>query len=226
MDPNAESWVRLSVRDTGCGMTQEVLDRLFEPFYSTKETGRGTGLGLATVWHLVTGFGGRVSVESNLGVGSVFNVYLPVLGVPEEIFARPQIEKSKPASIDGVKRLLVLDDEYAIGSMIETLFKRRGHFVEWCDHPDEAWKLLSASPDVFDAMLLDLNMPGMNGTEFARRARGIEFDGPIIVMSGLVSAAQKAELAELGVKSIVNKPFSFDVLEAALVRAFAEDSAN
>jgi signal transduction histidine kinase/CheY-like chemotaxis protein len=226
MDLNAESWVRLSVRDTGCGMTQEVLDRLFEPFYSTKETGRGTGLGLATVWHLVTGFGGRVSVESNLGVGSVFNVYLPVLDVPEGIFARPQIEKSEPTSIDGVKRLLVLDDEYAIGSMIETLFKRRGHFVEWCDHPDEAWKLLSASPDVFDAMLLDLNMPGMNGTEFARRARGIEFDGPIIVMSGLVSAAQKAELAELGVKSIVNKPFSFDVLEAALVRAFAEDSAN
>lgn len=226
MDTNADSWVRLSIRDTGCGMTQEVLDRLFEPFYSTKETGRGTGLGLATVWHLVTGFGGRVAVESTLGVGSVFNVYIPVLPVPEGLVSERITRVPTPARIDGVKRLLVLDDEYAIGNMIETLFERRGHSVDWCDHPDDAWKLLSASPVGFDAMLLDLNMPGMNGTEFARRARGIEFNGPIIVMSGLVSTAQRAELAELGVLSIVNKPFSFDKMEAALVRAFAGQSGN
>lgn len=226
MDATAESWVRLSVRDTGCGMTQEVLDRLFEPFYSTKETGRGTGLGLATVWHLVTGFGGRVAVESTLGVGSVFSVYLPVSRIPESCVPGGATEEPAPAPIDGSKRLLVLDDEYAIGGMVKTLFERRGHSVEWCDHPDEAWRRLSGAVDGFDALLLDLNMPGMNGTEFARLARGVGFGGPIVVMSGLVSAMQKAELAELGVRSIVNKPFSFDVLETAFVRAFTDEPRN
>ena len=217
--PRASGWIRLTVRDTGRGMPAPVLERLFEPFYTTKEVGRGTGLGLATVWHLVTGFGGRVEVESTVGEGSAFHVLLPVFataGAPAEPDAAPA-----PSRATAPRRLLLVDDEEAIVQLVSTLLRRRGHEVTAVDSATAAWTLLSTAPETYDAVLLDLNMPGINGVEFARRARALPFRRPLIVVSGRVSDVDRAALAAIDVTAVILKPFSLEQFAAVFDDAFA-----
>ena len=217
--PVTNNWIRLTVRDTGRGMPPEVLERLFEPFYTTKEVGRGTGLGLATVWHLVTSFGGRVDVESTAGEGSAFHVTLPVLAsttAPEE----PALESATPsASIP--RRLLMVDDEAMIVTLVSVLLRRSGHEVTAVDNATEAWTLLSSNPQAYDGVILDLNMPGINGVEFARRARALPYSRPMLVMSGRVTDADRETLAAINVTAIVHKPFSLEQFLAEFNEAFA-----
>lgn len=213
----ARAWVRLTVRDNGRGMPPEVIERLFEPFYSTKEVGRGTGLGLATVWHLVTGFGGRVEVESTLGQGSAFHVVLPVY--PHSGASPVAAPAAAAAAVRPQRRFLLIDDEETIAQLVATVLRRRGDQVTPVTSSPAAWSTLAARPGDFDAVILDLNMPGLNGVEFARRARALPFTRPMIVMSGRVTDADRAALAAVGITTVLAKPFQLDELTAALAQA-------
>jgi len=208
-------WVRLSLRDNGLGMPPDVLERIFEPFYTTKPVGQGTGLGLATVWHLVTELGGSIDVQSVPSAGTTFNLSLPIRNSTE---AAPSSEKIAPVSVavPSTARILLVDDEDAVSSLVCEILQFHGHQVTTLANGRLAWEKLSAAPGTFNVLILDLNMPGLNGLELARRARDLPFDGLIFVMSGRLSETDRAEFQRLRVDRIIEKPFTLDVFVTAL----------
>jgi signal transduction histidine kinase/CheY-like chemotaxis protein len=219
--PPPAGWVRLTVRDNGRGMPPAVIERIFEPFYTTKQVGQGTGLGLATVWHLVVGFGGRVNVESVPGEGSAFHVFLPYRSLPSAVAPAAPPGSAATAGPARSLRLLLVEDEEAVASLISTLLKRQGHQITLAANGLDGWERLSATPDAFDGVIMDLNMPGLNGQELARRARALAYDRPLVAVSGRVTEDDRTELARLGVRTILQKPFTLEELRSALAAAFA-----
>lgn len=219
--PVPVGWVELTVRDNGRGMPPSVLERTFEPFYTTKQIGQGTGLGLATVWHLVAGFGGRVDVESVPGDGTAFHVFLPVRSIPAAAAATVSAGAAKSAGPARVLRLLLVEDEEAVASVISALLRRQGHEITLARNGLDGWELLSATPDVFDAVIMDLNMPGMSGQELARRARSLAYRRPLVAISGRVTDKDRSELAHLEIKTVLQKPFTLDELQHGLEEALA-----
>ncbi len=211
------TWIRLTVRDNGCGMTPAVLERIFEPFFTTKQVGQGTGLGLATVWHLVTGMHGRIDVESVLGEGSAFHVSLPIL--PRRGQSRPPIapkatgSSAKPSA---PRRLMLVEDEEAIARVVCRLLEREGHAVTVVSNGLQAWEALAAHPEAFHGVIMDLNMPGISGLELARRARALPFEGPLVIMSGRVTEEDRAELEHLRIDAFLEKPFTVESFRVAI----------
>ncbi|MDE3083754.1 MAG: response regulator, partial [Verrucomicrobiota bacterium] len=217
--PPLTGWVRLTVRDNGLGIPPPILERIFEPFYTTKRVGQGTGLGLATVWHLLTEIGGRIDVESTPGVETAFHVWLPIGASPE---AAPKPAAAAPGQVPRESissRVLVVDDEESISLLVRVILERQGHVVTALSDGRAALDKLSAAPGAFDALLVDFNMPGLTGLELVQRARELPFHGITIVMSGHLGDADRAEFARLGVEHIIQKPFTLTTFVNALVAA-------
>jgi len=208
-------WIRLTLRDNGLGMPPDVLERIFEPFYTTKPVGQGTGLGLATVWHLVTELGGSIDVSSAPGAGTAFNLCLPLRASTEAAPAAAAVPVAS-AAVPGTARILLVDDEDAVSNLVCEILQYHGHQVTMLANGRLAWEKLSAAPATFDLLILDLNMPGLNGLELARRARDLPFGGIIFVMSGRLSESDRAEFQRLRVDRIIEKPFTLDAFVTAL----------
>ncbi len=208
-------WIRLTVRDNGLGMPPDVLERIFEPFYTTKPVGQGTGLGLATVWHLVTELGGCIDVNSVPGAGTAFNLCLPIRA-SNEAAASSTAMPAAAAAMPSTARIMLVDDEDAVSNLVCEILQYHGHQVTMLANGRLAWEKLSAAPGTFEVIILDLNMPGLNGLELARRARDLPFDGLIFVMSGRLSESDRAEFLRLRVDRIIEKPFTLDTFVAAL----------
>ena len=208
-------WVRLTLRDNGLGMPPDVLERIFEPFYTTKPVGQGTGLGLATVWHLVTELGGCIDVNSVPGAGTSFHLSLPIRASTEVILSSVAIPAAT-AALPSTARVLLVEDEDAVSNLVCEILQYHGHQVTMLANGRLAWEKLSATPDAFDVLILDLNMPGLNGIEVARRARDLPFAGLIFVMSGRLSESDRAEFVRLRVDRIIEKPFTLDTFLAML----------
>ncbi len=215
--PNAAtSWIKLTVRDNGMGISSTSLERVFEPFYTTKEVGRGTGLGLATVWHMVAEMGGRIDVESEPGAGTAFHVCLPVYGTS---LAQPTETTESARKLEPAARslhFLVVEDEDIISRLVTSILKRLGHTCRVAPAGPAACEMLAAAPASFDAVLTDLNLPGMSGVEFVQYARALPYSRPIIVVSGRVTEKDRVALAQCGVATIINKPFTLELLLAAI----------
>jgi signal transduction histidine kinase/ABC-type amino acid transport substrate-binding protein/CheY-like chemotaxis protein len=199
-------WVCLTFSDNGMGMPQHVQERIFEPFYTTKEVGKGTGLGLATVWHLVTRIGGKITLQSRVAEGTEFQVWLPVVPVPEKHNARPDTRSPLPERT-GVRICLVEDDDLVAHTMSTTL-RRQHHHVSHFRHGSEAWRHLSLHSTSYDLIMLDLDLPGINGIEIARRLRGMRFPGKIMVASGRLTESDSRDFEKIGVDSHLEKPFT------------------
>ena len=214
-------WIEFQVGDNGCGMRADVVERIFEPFYSTKEVGKGTGLGLATVWHIVSEIGGRIEVDSTFGSGSRFRVFLPVREAPAAVSPAATASETT-ATAQTPSHLLLVEDEEPIARVVRSLLQRRGHAVTCAPDGLQGWSAFSSGPTRFDAVILDLDMPGISGQEFARRARDLDYTRPIIVVSGRITEADRLLLAELGIDHFVNKPFEPAELYATLDHALAE----
>ena len=220
--PPPAQWIRLTVRDNGCGMTPAVVERIFEPFYTTKQIGQGTGLGLATVWHVVAEFGGRIDVESTPGEGTAFHLCLPVRSRPVQPGSLHPFGGGAPAGSTKPRRLLLAEDEEPVSRIVTALLRREGHSVVLATDGHNAWQQLSAAPAEFDAVIMDLNMPGLSGLELARRARALPYDRPLLVMSGRVSEDERLELARLRIDAIIHKPFTLEMLRAMLDSILAD----
>lgn len=210
-------YVCISVADTGTGMTSEVLDHIFEPFFTTKPRGRGTGLGLSTVHGLVKGHGGYVEVNSRLGHGSEFRVFLP---------AAPLAEVMAPASdAPARKRLgqgqlvLITDDEPAILNVLGSILRRQGFVPLQASDGAEALALLEAHGSAIAIVITDVMMPKFDGVRLATEVRRRHPELPLIAMSGMISPAPeedvRQQLRDLGVGTILDKPYA----EADLLRA-------
>jgi PAS domain S-box-containing protein len=211
--PSATRWLRLTVRDNGMGMPAEVQERIFEPFYTTKEVGKGTGLGLATVWHLVSRLGGKTTVDSEPGKGSSFHVWLPVTAAqPSSSSTKPPIEK-QPAK--AIASIFFVEDDELVARTVTALLRRMGHQVTHQTNGNDAWNHLSTN-SAYDLLLLDLDLPGINGLEIARRARGANYRGRILIASGRLSEADSLELDSLNVDGKLQKPFTPQTLSTAI----------
>jgi len=206
----------LVVSDSGCGMSEDVIPKIFDPFFSTKFQGRG--LGLAAVAGVVKGHGGNIWVESAPEVGSSFNVLLPAA---EEVAA---VADQAPVADSGVlagKRLLLVDDEPHVRSVGKEMAELLGMTVTLAEDGDIALARYTEDPDSFDVVLLDLTMPGMGGIETLGRLRAIRSSVSVILTSGLGSRAAAPEAGVADPPVFLDKPYRLEDLEAALVYAVA-----
>jgi two-component system cell cycle sensor histidine kinase/response regulator CckA len=179
-------YVRLTVRDTGCGMSQEVRSRIFEPFYTTKGVGKGTGLGLATVFGVVTRHGGAVEVTSEVGRGSRFDVYLPAVD------PAPRTATSLPSPFQtpvSGETILLVEDDKAVRSVARVALEQRGYRVIEAAAPDEAIEVVRRADREIHLLLTDVVMPGMSGPDLAREIQALRPGVCVLFMSGYVDDA-------------------------------------
>ncbi|HSO34165.1 MAG TPA: PAS domain S-box protein [Labilithrix sp.] len=200
-DGGAERWVALSVHDTGHGMSEETRAHLFEPFYTTKSTGEGTGLGLATSFGIVQQAGGRIEVSSELGQGTTFRILLPTTGAAPE----PRAPTKPPASVPlGTETILLLDDDPFVRSATMRTLKRLGYDVVAASTPEEAIAIARTHARI-DLLLTDVVMPGMSGPQTASAIREVLAELPVLYVSGYSRDA----LAFAGdTVHVLPKPFS------------------
>jgi len=173
-------YLTLAVSDTGCGIEKEIRDKIFEPYFTTKEQGKGTGLGLAVVHGIVSSHGGRITVDSELGQGTTFTVYLPIVG--GEVTSEE--EKAIPPRARAHERVMVVDDEEAIRSIVCELLSQVDYRPTAFANGLEAWRAFSAAPNDWDLLITDRTMPEMTGDQLVAKIVALRPELPIILCSG------------------------------------------
>ena len=222
-------YVRLGVRDTGTGMSEEVMERMFEPFYTTKVRDKGTGLGLSTAFGIVRSHSGFFECDSELGKGTDIRFLLPASNEQIQVSVPQRGTTTRaPFRCDGL-RILVVEDEPAVLLTIKKILERRGVQVTTACDGLEALERYRASPQDYDVILTDLMMPRMDGYDLAAHIRKLSSDIPIVASTGMSGSGMANENVEtlhrIGVKSIIGKPYDEDTLFRTLV-AEAESSAQ
>ena len=211
-------FVALSVADTGPGIPPAVMDRMFEPFFSTKEVGKGSGMGLATVHGIVHDHGGHVLVESAPGQGTTFRVLLPMLegvGVPAATESAPSEPPRARQSLHG--RVLVVDDEASVAAFMQELLAGWGLDTVVVTDPREALARLRSEPGAFDLVVTDLTMPGMTGIQVARAIAAIDPALPVILSTGYSYGVSEDALRGANIRALLRKP-----IETAALRGLVE----
>ncbi|MFT5699670.1 MAG: two-component system cell cycle sensor histidine kinase/response regulator CckA [Desulforhopalus sp.] len=213
---DGKDWVELSVADSGSGIEADDLERIFEPYFSTKEKTHGTGMGLAMVHGIINAQGGHIDVESEVGKGTVFKIHLPL------------VQNSQAAVADlgeikgGTGRVILIDDEDQVVQVTGEILKNLGYGVVGKTSPVEALELFSASPYDFDLVLTDLTMPGLTGLELSAKIKSIRADIPIVLFTGYSDLVSKEEATQAGIDEYCMKPISMrdlsNVLRKCLVR--------
>jgi PAS domain S-box-containing protein len=209
-----ENYARLTVTDTGSGMNTEVLERIFDPFYTTKDRGRGTGLGLAVIHGIVLGYDGACVVRSRPGAGTTFVVYLP-LAAPG---LQPEPEASATPMLRGRERVLIVDDETDLGDALAIGLERLGYEVVAIENPEEALQILIESPDSWDVVISDQVMPQMKGLTLYDRLKEFRPALRFILCSGYSDGATEELALSAGVDAFFLKPVGPEELAAAIRR--------
>jgi two-component system cell cycle sensor histidine kinase/response regulator CckA len=207
------SYVTLSVRDTGIGMSRDVQERIFEPFFTTKAPGQGTGLGLSTVYGIVTQIGGHIVVSSRPGAGSTFTIYLPTHAAEADYLPPPPL---RPAVRGGAETVLLVEDEELVRQLTREILRRNGYRVlEACDGV-EALGVLRTHAGPIDLLLTDVVMPRMSGHELVELARPLRPGMRILYVSGYSeeAIARQGQLTE-GIE-LLSKPFTPGILTAKI----------
>ncbi|MFH1241354.1 MAG: PAS domain S-box protein [Pseudomonadota bacterium] len=194
-------YVRLTVSDTGHGIPLENLERIFDPYFTTKEKGEGTGLGLSVVHGIVRSYGGAIEVNSEPGKGSTFQVYFPRIEL--DVKEIPRTVEPFPT---GNERILFVDDEESLVEMGKEMLEHLGYSVVTKTSSIEALELLRKEPDVFDLLITDMTMPGMTGERLAKEVMKIRQDMPVILCSGFSDRIDRDKAKEIGIKRLTMKP--------------------
>jgi len=193
--------LKISVTDTGIGMHEEILESIFEPYFTTKEKGEGTGLGLSVVHGIIKRYGGEITVESKPGKGSTFSVYLPTMTSDVE-------EKSTELSeiATGNERILLVDDEPTITKMCAYMLGHLGYSITTRTNGLEALELFRHKPDAFDLVITDMTMPYLTGDQLAFEILKIRPGIPIILCTGYSKKISEAKAKNIGIKAFIMKP--------------------
>jgi len=197
----AGPFIVLSVNDTGAGMKQAIQQRVFDPYYTTKEVGSGRGLGLAVIHGIVRDYQGMIRVESDPGVGTSVVVFIPAQEKEEDAPKADSEEK-----LAGSERILVVDDEKGIVSVHQVALENLGYQVTVTTESAEAWALLQEPPDQFDLLITDQTMPDLTGMELAKKALSLRPDFPIILCTGYSALVSEQDALALGIRRFVAKP--------------------
>jgi len=211
LDPGL--YLRLTVSDTGHGMSNETLQRIFEPYFTTKKPGEGTGMGLAVVHGIVKSHGGAMTCYSELGRGSRFHVFLPV--IQDKASPRSPTDLVLPT---GSERILLVDDEQEVAHMVEQMLEPLGYTVAVRTSSVEALELFRVKPNHFDLVLSDMTMPNMTGIDLAKKILGIRSNIPIVLCTGFADPLTEEAARSLGIAALVMKP----VLKSEIARTIRD----
>ncbi len=204
-------YLKLSISDTGCGISPEYLNTIFNPFFTTKGPGEGTGMGLSFVQGIVENYGGRIGVTSTVGEGTIFNVYLPNFR-DQDAGRTPQYNGAESKD----ERVLLVDDESAILKMSQQVLTRLGYVVTVSQESPAALELFRNDPQAFDLVITDMTMPHMTGDQLAREMLTIRPDIPVVLCTGYNKKINDETAAEMGIKALVYKPIVKNELARAL----------
>ncbi|MBP1628090.1 MAG: domain S-box [Holophagaceae bacterium] len=208
----AGRYLRLQVNDTGCGMDQDTVKKAFLPFFTTKKIGEGTGLGLSIIHGIVLALRGGIEVESELGRGSSFSIYLPEAeGAPQEaslVMGRP---------VRGRGRILVVDDEPSVGHLMREILSSLGYHASVLDSSSMAFETLALASENYDLVISDMTMPEMTGLELLTRLRLLGVMTPIILMTGFSQELEELAGVEHGPLALLHKPVDIKVLADLLL---------
>jgi two-component system, cell cycle sensor histidine kinase and response regulator CckA len=207
-------YLKLTVSDTGHGIAAEIRDKIFDPFFTTKKPGEGTGMGLSVVHGIVKSYGGAITVKSEAGKGTEFEVYLPLLR--EEAVEIPQEADSN--IVLGKERILFVDDTKALVDLGEMMLTGLGYEVEGRTSSLEALELFRARPERFDLVITDMTMPNMTGLEMAHELIRIRPDIPIILCTGFSELVTPDTANDWGLKEVIMKPIVKSQISASIRR--------
>ena len=203
LNPNLEPghYMKLTVCDTGPGMESGVKDRIFEPYFTTKGKGEGTGMGLAVVHGIVKSYDGAITVDSEPGKGTVFQVFLPK--IEGQISSEPKGAFQLPV---GTERILLIDDERSILDVMQQILERLGYTVDARSDSNEALEAFRENSDGFDLVITDYTMPEMTGENLAKAILGIRPDVPVILCTGFSEQIDEEKSKAIGIRAFVMKP--------------------
>lgn len=222
-DLPAGNWVRVRVQDTGCGISAENLSRIFEPFFTTKKVGEGTGLGLATVYGIIRQTGGFLDVQSTVGQGTEFIIYLPQPQhdeVQEQKQAEEKVEEAQ-TDLTGSECILLVEDEDAVRTFSQRALANKGYEVIAADCADAAWDMFQNDEiERLDLMVTDVVMPGMDGPTLVKKVKEIKPDLKVIFMSGYTE--DKLKDHDSGNIHFLPKPFTLKQLAAKVKEVLQE----
>ncbi|MCA1795016.1 MAG: PAS domain S-box protein [Desulfobacteraceae bacterium] len=195
-------YAMLSVSDTGTGIDPAVISKIFDPYFTTKEKGRGTGLGLATVYGIVKTYGGEIRVLSDIGKGTTFTIYLPLLEKAQE----SEPEKEIIPIPTGTEHILLVDDEQPIVNLEKQMLERLGYHATIFTSSADALAVFRADPTMFDLVITDMNMPHLNGMQLAEELVAVRPDIPIIICTGFSERIDNRKAEAIGIRGLLMKP--------------------
>jgi PAS domain S-box-containing protein len=200
--------IKIMINDTGPGIDPKIIDQIFDPYFTTKEVGKGSGMGLAVVHGIVKSHNGAIAVDSIQGKGTKFIILFPLTT------EKPMLETKAEQKISrGNETILFVDDEISITKMVKRMFERLGYKVETTTSPEEAFERFRSNPDHFDLVISDMTMPQMTGVELSEKLMDIRKNIPIIVCTGNSTLVNEEKAKELGLAAYVMKPI--DMQETA-----------
>ena len=216
--PKPGNYVLLTVRDTGTGMDKRTTERVFDPFFSTKGLGKGTGLGLASVYGIIKAHGGYIDVESKKGSGTTFKIYLP--GAEKKV---EMVAKSAQQIIKGNETVLLVDDEPMVLEVGINMLKKLGYTVLEAKGGREAVKVYKANKDKIDLVILDMIMPDRGGGETYDQMKEIDPTVTVLLSSGYSIDGQATEILERGCNGFIQKPFTIKELSGRIREILEKD---
>ncbi len=207
-------YIRITVSDTGKGMTPEVRGRIFEPYFTTKETGKGTGLGLSVIHGIVKTHNGEITCRANEEKGTTFEVFLPETDTTQEKGIRDlDIEFKK-----GTGKILIIDDEPTLVKLVAEMLKRIGYDIVSTTSSKEGLEIFNDSPNDFDLVITDMTMPGITGDMLAKEMISIRKDIPVILCTGFNEHISEREAHKIGIREFIMKPVNMKMLSEAIDR--------
>lgn len=213
-------YVQLSLKDTGVGIAPEIRGRIFDPYFTTKASRKGSGLGLSVVTGIVKSMHGYITVDSVQGRGTQFDVYLPLCNKPI-----PEPEEKTFERAVGHERVLVVDDEPALADIMEQKLTKMGYTVTATTSGEHAWQLFQEDPLSFDIVLTDQTMPGITGEALARRIKALRADIPVVISSGY-SSKMDVDSGETCIDAILNKPVEDGVLTSTFRKLLKKNASG
>jgi CheY-like chemotaxis protein len=204
------------VKDNGSGITPEALVHMFEPFYSTKDVGKGTGMGLSTVHGLVHSYGGHIIVNSTPGSGTTIRLLLPAATEENAQLSSPSLTTAPSAPAGKGELILVVDDEKSLALLLGDILEINGYQAQVFSDSRAALEDFTANPARYAALVTDYTMPGLNGIELTQRILALRADLPVILCSGYSDKLDTAAAITMGVRRYFDKPVKNQVLMQAL----------
>ena len=201
--------LRVFVTDDGPGIDADIVDKIFDPLFTTKAVGQGTGLGLSIVKSIVENLGGEISADSVPGYGTTLSFTLPIVGQSDVSPDKPEQQGAVRANRNGRPgRVLFVDDEEMLTRLYQRVISSAGHDVTVGHSAEEAMEVLKAGNQAFDILITDQSMPGMTGLEFAEQVRTLFADMPIVLCSGFIDDEAMKEAKRVNISKVLDKPVS------------------